>query len=83
MTSRKSAVSEPDAESDDLLHAGQPGAETVQLLELASKLGQRDAATLTIIVRRASEICEAEGEDSALAVLDQIERILRGDIPDA
>ena len=82
MTSRKSAVSESDAESD-LPHAGEPGAETVQLLELASQLGQRDAGTLAIIVRRAFEICEAEGEDSALAVLDQIERILRGDIPDA
>ena len=57
--------------------------ETAEFLDLARRLGPRDAATLSAIVRKTSEICDADGEESALAVLDQIERILRGDLPDA
>ena len=57
--------------------------EAAEFLDLARRLGPRDAATLSAIVRKTSEICDTDGEESALAVLDQIERILRGDAPDA
>jgi hypothetical protein len=53
------------------------------LLSLASQLGPRDLAALSQIVRRTVEICEADGEEVALAVLDQIEAIVRNRPTDA
>ena len=57
--------------------------ETAEFLHLASLLSPRDLATISVIVRRAGEIFEAEGEDIAIAVLDQVQGILRGREPDA
>lgn len=57
--------------------------QTVELLEMASLLSPRDMATLSVIVRRAAEISESEGEDVAIAVLDQIHGILDGRVSDA
>jgi hypothetical protein len=57
--------------------------DTALLLELASQLGPRDALALAAIVRRAAEISETEGEEVALAVLDQIEDILKGRVSNA
>ena len=57
--------------------------QTAELLELASLLSPRDMATLSVIVRRAAEISESEGEEVAIAVLDQIHGILDGRAPDA
>jgi hypothetical protein len=53
------------------------------LLALASQLGARDLAALSQIVRRTAEICETDGEEVALAVLDQIEAIVRNRPTDA
>lgn len=52
--------------------------QTADLLRMADRLSQRDLIALAAIVRRAAEISEAEGEESALAVLDQIQGILDG-----
>lgn len=57
--------------------------QTVELLEMASLLSPRDMATLSVIVRRAAEISESEGEEVAIAVLDQIHGILDGRVSDA
>jgi hypothetical protein len=57
--------------------------QTTELLEMASLLSPRDMATLSVIVRRAAEISETEGEEVAIAVLDQIHGILEGRAPDA
>lgn len=57
--------------------------QTEDLMRMAARLGRRDRAVLLAIVRRASEISETEGEDVALAVLDQIQGILAGRNPDA
>ncbi|MFZ3007221.1 MAG: hypothetical protein WA047_13730 [Phenylobacterium sp.] len=57
--------------------------QTAELLEMASLLSPRDMATLSVIVRRAAEISETEGEEVAIAVLDQIHGILEGRAPDA
>jgi uncharacterized protein (DUF1778 family) len=57
--------------------------DTRQLLQMAALLGPRDRLALSHIIRRASEICDQEGEDVALAVLDQIEAILQGRKADA
>ena len=57
--------------------------QTIELLEMASLLSPRDMATLSVIVRRAAEISESEGEEVAIAVLDQIHGILEGRISDA
>lgn len=57
--------------------------QTAELLEMASLLSPRDMATLSVIVRRAAEISESEGEEVAIAVLDQIHGILEGRISDA
>ncbi|MDO8802424.1 hypothetical protein [Phenylobacterium sp.] len=57
--------------------------QTAELLEMASLLSPRDMATLSVIVRRAAEISETEGEEVAIAVLDQIHGILEGRTPDA
>ncbi len=52
--------------------------DTHQLLVMASLLGPRDRAALSQIIRRAGEIYESDGEETALAVLDQIEAIISG-----
>ena len=57
--------------------------QTAELLEMASLLSPRDMATLSAIVRRAAEISETEGEEVAIAVLDQIHGILEGRVSDA
>jgi len=57
--------------------------ETALFLELASQLAPRDAAVLNTIIRRTVEITESDGEETALAVLGQVESILRGRFPDA
>ena len=57
--------------------------ETEQLLQMARLLGPRDLATLSCIIQRAGEICESHGEETALAVLDQIGAILQGRAPNA
>jgi len=48
------------------------------LLQMASLLGPRDRIALSHIIRRVGELCATDGEDVALAVLDQIEAILVG-----
>lgn len=53
-------------------------AQTADLLTLASQLSPRDLAALAGIVRRAAEISESDGEETAIAVLDQIQGILDG-----
>jgi hypothetical protein len=55
----------PDHQADDLM-------------EMVALLSPRDVVALAAIVRRAAEISETEGEDVAIAVLDQIEAILSG-----
>ena len=57
--------------------------ETRELLEMAALLGPRDRIALSQIIRRAGEIYESDGEETALAVLDQIEAILEGRLSDA
>lgn len=52
--------------------------QTADLLSLAAQLSPRDLAALAGIVRRAAEISERDGEDTAIAVLDQIQSILEG-----
>lgn len=54
-----------------------------QLLLLAERLGPRDLVALTNIVRRTAEICERDGEETALAVIDQIIGIVRNRLSDA
>jgi hypothetical protein len=57
--------------------------EAEQLLTMADRLGPRDLAALSHIIRRTVEICETDGEETALAVLDQIEAILQNRAADA
>ncbi|CAN7299141.1 hypothetical protein LJR164_001546 [Phenylobacterium sp. LjRoot164] len=57
--------------------------DTRELLQMAALLGPRDRVALSHIIKRAGEICDQEGEDVALAVLDQIEAILQGRKADA
>ena len=52
--------------------------QTADLMGLVARLGPRDVSALVAIVRRAAEISDSQGEDMALAVLDQIDGILRG-----
>lgn len=68
-------------EIDDLGRLDDPDA--AELLRMASLLGPRDLAALSQIIRRASEICESDGEETALAVLDQIGAILENRPSDA
>ena len=68
-------------EIDDLGRLDDPDA--AELLRMASLLGPRDLAALSQIIRRASEICESDGEETALAVLDQIGAILESRPSDA
>ncbi|KQW66489.1 hypothetical protein ASE17_05480 [Phenylobacterium sp. Root77] len=57
--------------------------DTRQLLQMAAQLGPRDRVALSHIIRRAGEICDEQGEEVALAVLQQIEAILNGRKADA
>lgn len=57
--------------------------DTRQMLQMAALLGPRDRVALSHIIRRAGEICDQQGEDVALAVLDRIEAILQGRKADA
>jgi hypothetical protein len=52
--------------------------QTIDLMEMVASLSRRDLAALTAIVRRTAEISETEGEDVAIAVIDQIQGILVG-----
>lgn len=47
-------------------------AEALQLLDMALVLGPRDIQLMVRIIERSKTICESDGEDTALAVLDQI-----------
>ena len=58
-------------------------AETALFLQLVEQLSVADASALAVIVRRAAEISDEDGEAVALAVLDQIEAILNGEAPHA
>lgn len=74
----------PSSEMPWAAEAGrQLDAETRELLEMATLLGPRDRIALSQIIRRAGEIYESDGEETALAVLDQIEAILEGRLSDA
>lgn len=53
------------------------------LLTMAGRLGPRDLAVLSQIIRRTAEICDTDGEETALAVLGQIEAILQNRPSDA
>ena len=66
---------------DDMGRLDDPDA--AELMRMASLLGPRDLAALSHIIRRAGEICESDGEETALAVLDQIGAILENRISDA
>ena len=68
-------------EVDDMGRLDDPDA--AELLRMASLLGPRDLAALSHIIRRARQICESDGEETALAVLDQIGAILENRAPDA
>jgi hypothetical protein len=57
--------------------------DAAELMRMACQLGPRDLAALSCIIRRAGEICESDGEEVALAVLDQIGAILDDRRPDA
>lgn len=57
--------------------------QTEQLLRMADRLGSEDLAILSRIITRTGEICESHGEETALAVLDQIDAILKNRLPDA
>lgn len=57
--------------------------DAAELMRMASLLGPRDLAALSHIIRRAGEICESDGEETALAVLDQIGAILENRAPNA
>lgn len=65
----------PRADIEGGLHLA---SDTRELLEMACLLGPRDRAALSQIIRRAGEIYETDGEETALAVLDQIEAIVAG-----
>ena len=53
------------------------------LMTMAGRLGPRDLAALSQIIRRRVEICESDGEETALAVLSQIQAILQNRTADA
>lgn len=53
------------------------------LFNMASQLGPRDLTALSQIIHRTVQICETEGEEIALAVLDQIMAIVRNRPADA
>lgn len=53
-------------------------AEVLDLMAMAALLSPHDLAVVAGIVRRAAEISDLEGEEVAIAVLDQIRGILIG-----
>lgn len=55
-----------------------PDHQAADLMEMVALLSPRDVVALAAIVRRTAEISETEGEEVALAVLDQIQGILSG-----
>lgn len=57
--------------------------EAEALLALASQLGPRDLSVLSQVIRRTVHICETEGEEIALAVLDQLMAIVQNRPSDA
>ncbi len=57
--------------------------DTELLMLMAGHLGPRDLSALCHIVRRTVEICETEGEETALAVLEQISGVLQNRAADA
>ncbi len=58
-------------------------AQAVQLLEMALRLGPRDVRLMVSVIEQAKTICESDGEDTALAVLDQLQGLLMNRMPDA
>lgn len=52
--------------------------QTADLMDMVALLSRRDLTALAAIVRRAAEISETEGEEVAIAVIDQIQDILVG-----
>jgi len=67
----------------ELAAMGRLPPDAAELMRMASQLGPRDLAALSCIIRRAGEICESDGEEVAMAVLDQIGAILDNRPPDA
>lgn len=59
------------------------GSDAELLLTMAGRLGPRDLAALSHIIHRTAEICETDGEETALAVLAQIQAILQNRPADA
>jgi class 3 adenylate cyclase len=57
--------------------------QTADLMEMVALLGPRDVSVLVAIMRHAAEVSETQGEDMAVAVLDQLEGILKGRTLDA
>jgi hypothetical protein len=55
-----------------------PDHQAADLMEMVALLSPRDVVALAAIVRRTAEISETEGEEVAIAVLDQIQGILTG-----
>lgn len=54
-----------------------------ELLHMAGQLSPRDRAVLSHVIRRATEICDADGEEVALAVIEQVQAIILGRPADA
>jgi hypothetical protein len=65
------------------LSARAPDHQIDDLMSMVALLSPRDLAALAGIVRRTAEISETEGEDMAIAVIDQIHAILNGRKMDA
>ncbi len=80
---RQPCLTEAPNAGFELDELGRLDTDTEQLLRMASLLGPRDLAALSQIIRRTGEICESDGEEIALAVLDQIRAILDDRGPDA
>jgi hypothetical protein len=55
-----------------------PDHQAADLMEMVAQLSPRDVVALAAIVRRTAEISETEGEEVAIAVIDQIQAILLG-----
>jgi hypothetical protein len=55
-----------------------PDRQAADLMEMVALLSPRDVVALAAIVRRTAEISETDGEDVAIAVLDQIQFIIAG-----
>lgn len=66
---------------DAILREAQPPVpdhQAADLMEMVALLSPRDVVALAAIVRRTAEISETDGEEVAIAVLDQIQAILAG-----